>query len=190
VADAVQAFYDASSTYRGKAMSAKECEQNLTNQTPTDQDQLRMYDVLVKGVGGSQPRRVCAVCCRAENTSEFKTLKIVSQLFMLRADLIDSALVLDFADPAYEHYRTRTTVNGIEYALDSRFVSNPEDAPDEAAASVCETCFTPILARGHKVPLYSIAKGFDFLTLRSITSQNPISVSKSCWRRSICLLVG
>ena len=173
VADAVQSFYDASSTNREAGMNAEACKHHITDQTPTDDDQLRMYDDLVKLVGGLEPRRVCAVCCRAGNTSEFKTLKVVSQLYMLRAENINPDIVPDFADPNYEHYKTRTTVDGIEYALDPRFVSNPEGAPDEAAASVCETCFTPILARGHKAPLYSLLNGFDYCDVKKHNLPEP-----------------
>ena len=127
----------------------------------------------VKNVGGAEAWRVCAICCRAGDACEFKNLKVISQLCILRADRIDKDIFLPFADPRFEYCRTQTTVNGNEYALDPRFVSNPERAPNEPMASVCETCSVPILARSHEIPQYSIGDDFHFNDLRIFGLEPP-----------------
>jgi hypothetical protein len=135
----------------------------------------------VKNVGGAEAWRICAVCCRAGDACEFKNLKVISQLCILRAGRIDKAIFLPFADPRFEYCRTQTTVNGNEYALD------PERAPNEPMASVCETCSVPILARGHKIPQYSIGDHFHLMILEYLVSSRRILVNKSSWQLRICL---
>ena len=147
--------------------------EHIAAQTPTTDDQLFIYEKLMKQVDGTEPRNVCAVCCCAGPHSDFKTMKVQSTMSMLRADRINEDLVPPFLNQLFERFRTRTTVAGVAYALDPRFVNIPEGAESDAEASVCSTCSTCMLAPGHKAPPYSIFNGFDFGDLLKLELVSP-----------------
>ena len=97
VDDALLDFYNSSTTLNQKKdMSKESCLENIAKQTPTIDDQLRIYDMLMKMLGGAEPRNVCAVCCCAGPHDDFRTMKVQSRMGMLRADKVDEDVVPPF----------------------------------------------------------------------------------------------
>jgi len=80
VKNALHAFYNDATTFKARDMNAETCLNHISDQIPTDDDQLRIYDALMKLVGGAEPRHVCAVCCRAGPQCDFKAMKVCCRI--------------------------------------------------------------------------------------------------------------